>query len=99
MIAIDALAHLFEATGRETALDVGSDISIVSLLVGSRSHPGLFNLEIVRHIDGAPLTVIILRVQRLLLFAGMESPSEVQVLNDALLRHSGSCTHDEQPCK
>ena len=51
---IPSAAHFLEATGRETALYVGSGIAIVSLFACIWCHPRLLYLEIMRHIDQFP---------------------------------------------
>ena len=93
MEPVPPLPHLLEPTARQTALDVGRRIVIVGLLVGGRCHPRLLNLEIMRHIDRSPAAV----VERFLVGtchrAGMETPTEIQVLHDAPLGISPQNRH------
>ena len=87
--AIPRLSHLLEAPTAQSALDVGCHVGVVSLFVSIRSHPGLFYLEVVRHVDGAPAVVVEFGRGCVLHVAGMEFPTKVQVLHNRSLRHEG----------
>ena len=50
-LPIPALAHLLEATGRQTTLDIGGHVGVVGFLVGRGWNPGLLYLEIMRHVN------------------------------------------------
>ena len=58
--AIPAFAHLLEAARRETALDVGSLITVVGVLVSSGSYPRLADLEVVGQPYTLPLTTALI---------------------------------------
>ena len=54
-----AIAHFFESATRQAALDVGCHVGVVGPLVSGRSHPGLLYLEVVRHVDLLPCSLIV----------------------------------------
>ena len=49
-LTVPASPHLLEAAGRETALDIGRHIAVVSPFVSSRCYPGLLYLEIMGYV-------------------------------------------------
>ena len=59
LITVVAFAHLLESATRQAALDVGCHIGVVGLLVSGRSHPWLFNLEVVWQVYLAPLSFVV----------------------------------------
>ena len=59
VVTVITFTHLLETATRQTALDIRSHIGIVGFLICCRCHPGLFNLEVVRHVDLLPLTFVV----------------------------------------
>ena len=80
------------------------DVYLNGQRIGGRSHPRLFNLEVVRHGDVSPFTVGRPHLLGPLHVAGVEAPAEVQVLNHAHLcarqhgHHQGQCSRQFSLC-